>query len=88
MRYFRSMTTGRDPTPAELDYVEQVGQQLARSGLPPMAGRMWGWLIDLRPAGTDRRGHRDAPAGQPGVDQRYRPGARIRGAHPAHDQVG
>ena len=43
------MATGPDPTPAELEYVERAAQRLAQSGLPPMAGRMWGWLMICDP---------------------------------------
>jgi len=43
------MATGPDPTPAELEYVEHAAQRLAQSGLPRMAGRMWGWLMICDP---------------------------------------
>ncbi len=43
------MTTGPDPTPAELEYVERLAQRLAQSGLPRMGGRMWAWLMICDP---------------------------------------
>jgi DNA-binding transcriptional regulator GbsR (MarR family) len=30
-------------------FVETMGQMLAGQGLPPMAGRMWGWLLICEP---------------------------------------
>ena len=36
-------------TQDEAIFVEAVGQELAASGLPPMAGRMWGWLLVCEP---------------------------------------
>lgn len=36
-------------TGAEAQFVESVGQMLARTGLPRMAGRIWGWLLICRP---------------------------------------
>ncbi len=43
------MTSGPDPTPAELEFVERMAQRLAQSGLPRMAGRMWAWLMICDP---------------------------------------
>lgn len=36
-------------TNKEAAFVESVGQMMARTGLPRMAGRMWGWLLICRP---------------------------------------
>jgi DNA-binding transcriptional regulator GbsR (MarR family) len=36
-------------TPAESDFVEDMGQVLASYGMTPMAGRMWGWLLICDP---------------------------------------
>jgi DNA-binding transcriptional regulator GbsR (MarR family) len=36
-------------TPAESDFVEEMGQVLASYGMTPMAGRMWGWLLICDP---------------------------------------
>jgi DNA-binding transcriptional regulator GbsR (MarR family) len=36
-------------TPAESDFVEEMGQVLAAYGMTPMAGRMWGWLLICEP---------------------------------------
>ena len=36
-------------TPAESDFVEEMGQALASYGMTPMAGRMWGWLLICDP---------------------------------------
>lgn len=35
--------------PEEAAFVEDMGQMLGASGLPPMAGRMWGWLLICEP---------------------------------------
>jgi DNA-binding transcriptional regulator GbsR (MarR family) len=37
-------------TPAEIAFVEEMGQALAAYGMTPMAGRMWGWLLICEPA--------------------------------------
>ena len=37
-------------TPAESDFVEEMGRVLAAHGMTPMAGRMWGWLLICEPA--------------------------------------
>jgi DNA-binding transcriptional regulator GbsR (MarR family) len=36
-------------TPAESEFVEEMGQSLASYGMTPMAGRMWGWLLICDP---------------------------------------
>ncbi|HET7027973.1 MAG TPA: MarR family transcriptional regulator [Candidatus Limnocylindrales bacterium] len=36
-------------TPAESEFVEEMGQILASYGMTPMAGRMWGWLLICEP---------------------------------------
>jgi DNA-binding transcriptional regulator GbsR (MarR family) len=36
-------------TPAESDFVEEMGRVLAGYGMTPMAGRMWGWLLICEP---------------------------------------
>ena len=36
-------------TPAESEFVEEMGQALASYGMTPMAGRMWGWLLICDP---------------------------------------
>jgi DNA-binding transcriptional regulator GbsR (MarR family) len=36
-------------TPAESAFVEEMGQTLGSSGMTPMAGRMWGWLLICDP---------------------------------------
>ncbi len=36
-------------TPAESQFVEEMGQFLGAYGMPPMAGRMWGWLLICEP---------------------------------------
>ncbi len=36
-------------TPAESEFVEEMGQVLASYGMTPMAGRMWGWLLICEP---------------------------------------
>jgi DNA-binding transcriptional regulator GbsR (MarR family) len=36
-------------TPAESEFVEEMGQVLASYGMTPMAGRMWGWLLICDP---------------------------------------
>jgi DNA-binding transcriptional regulator GbsR (MarR family) len=33
------------PTPAQSDFIEEMGQFLGGYGMTPMAGRMWGWLL-------------------------------------------
>jgi DNA-binding transcriptional regulator GbsR (MarR family) len=33
----------------QAQFVEAMGQMLAGQGLPPMAGRMWGWLLICEP---------------------------------------
>jgi len=37
-------------TPEEAEFVEEMGQFLGSSGMTPMAGRMWGWLLICDPA--------------------------------------
>ena len=37
-------------TPAESEFVEEMGQFLSSLGMTPMAGRMWGWLLICDPA--------------------------------------
>jgi DNA-binding transcriptional regulator GbsR (MarR family) len=37
-------------TEREANFVASVGHLLGASGLPPMAGRMWGWLLICQPA--------------------------------------
>jgi DNA-binding MarR family transcriptional regulator len=32
-------------TPAQSDFIEEMGQFLGGYGMTPMAGRMWGWLL-------------------------------------------
>jgi MarR family len=32
-------------TPAQSEFIEEMGQFLATYGMTPMAGRMWGWLL-------------------------------------------
>ncbi|HEU4672603.1 MAG TPA: MarR family transcriptional regulator [Candidatus Limnocylindrales bacterium] len=36
-------------TPAESEFVEEMGRVLASYGMTPMAGRMWGWLLICDP---------------------------------------
>jgi len=36
-------------TPGEAAFVEEMGQFLGSSGMTPMAGRMWGWLLICDP---------------------------------------
>jgi DNA-binding transcriptional regulator GbsR (MarR family) len=36
-------------TPDEAAFVEEIGQFLGSSGMTPMAGRMWGWLLICDP---------------------------------------
>jgi hypothetical protein len=36
-------------TPDEAAFVEEMGQFLGTSGMTPMAGRMWGWLLICDP---------------------------------------
>jgi hypothetical protein len=36
-------------TPDEATFVEEMGQFLGSSGMTPMAGRMWGWLLICDP---------------------------------------
>ena len=36
-------------TPAESEFVEEMGRVLAGYGMTPMAGRMWGWLLICEP---------------------------------------
>jgi DNA-binding transcriptional regulator GbsR (MarR family) len=36
-------------TPDEAAFVEEMGQFLGSSGMTPMAGRMWGWLLICHP---------------------------------------
>ena len=36
-------------TPAESEFVEEMGRALASYGMTPMAGRMWGWLLICEP---------------------------------------
>ena len=37
-------------TPDEATFVEEMGQFLGSSGMTPMAGRMWAWLLICDPA--------------------------------------
>ena len=37
-------------TPEEATFVEEMGQFLGSSGMTPMAGRMWAWLLICDPA--------------------------------------
>lgn len=37
-------------TPDEASFVEEMGQFLGSSGMTPMAGRMWAWLLICDPA--------------------------------------
>jgi len=37
-------------TPEEAAFVEEMGQFLGSSGMTPMAGRMWAWLLICDPA--------------------------------------
>jgi DNA-binding Lrp family transcriptional regulator len=32
-------------TPAQSDFIEEMGQFMGGYGMTPMAGRMWGWLL-------------------------------------------
>src|SRR6185295_18503044 len=36
-------------TPAQSDFIEEMGQFLGGYGMTPMAGRMWGWLLLCEP---------------------------------------
>jgi DNA-binding Lrp family transcriptional regulator len=36
-------------TPAQVDFIEEMGQFLGGYGMTPMAGRMWGWLLICDP---------------------------------------
>jgi DNA-binding transcriptional regulator GbsR (MarR family) len=36
-------------TPEQAAFVEEIGQFLGSSGMTPMAGRMWGWLLICDP---------------------------------------
>jgi DNA-binding transcriptional regulator GbsR (MarR family) len=36
-------------TPAESEFVEEMGQFLGSLGMTPMSGRMWGWLLICEP---------------------------------------
>ncbi len=36
-------------TPGEAVFIEEMGQFLGASGMTPMAGRMWGWLLICDP---------------------------------------
>lgn len=38
-----------DPEAVLHDYADRIGRMLAMAGMPPMAGRIWGWLLVCDP---------------------------------------
>ena len=66
----------------EREFVERWSRILASEGLPPVAGRLWAWLLVCEPRGADRRPDQRGHRGQPGRHQRRRPVAGAVGADP------